>query len=598
MEICDAYSTRVDTLTQQIAVLRRKKKKFGLGRLVSFLAAILLFFILLIPDHIAAVSAAIICLSVFLILALKDLDNTRALRYRQMLLEINEQELAALDGHIETFEDGSEFTPRYHDYALDLDILGPHSLYQFANRTTAAPSRELLADRLLSPLESGRISPNQEAIRELAPEVDWRQELQARGHLAHITPEAYRQIRNWSDEGETSSPESRALATLTWVLPLITLGVIVVAWSGVISWNVLWLSFCAHLLMVWRVEKATSSVYQGFSEAIKVMEGFNGVLDLMTRKSFTAPSLKEIQQGCFQDAQPATSTLHRLKRILARLDLKLNPLVHFPLNLAIFWDWHQYAQLRRWKQKNPGSLLKWLDAFAEMEVLSSFANMAYNHPKWAFADVAQSGEFFFEARAMGHPLLNERHRVCNDLQIEGSGRILLVTGSNMAGKSTFLRTVGVNMVLALAGGPACVEQLRFSPVRVISSMRIADNLEENISTFYAELKKLEIILKKVRAREPVFLLLDEILRGTNSKDRHAGARALIRSFIEEQAVGILATHDLELTGMEQELPGSLINYHFDVQVHEEELYFDYRLKPGICTSMNASVLMRKIGIQV
>lgn len=598
MEIRDAYATRVNTLAQQIAVLRRRKTRFGLGRLASFLAAILLFFILLIPNHIAAVSAAILCLVIFLILALKDLDNTRALQYHQLVLEINEHELTAFDGNFEAFDDGAEFTPPYHDYALDLDIFGSHSLYQFINRTTAAPSRELLAGRLLSPLETRRISPMQVAIRELAPEVDWRQELQARGRLAHITPEAYRQIRNWSEQDEVPSRESRVLAVLTWVLPLMTLGVIVLAWTGVTSWRILWLSFCAHLLVVWRVDKATALVYQGFSEAIKVMENFNGVLRILTEKTFAAPILNEVQQRCFQDSQPATATLHRLKRILARMDLKLNTLVHFPLNLATFWDWHQHAQLRRWKRDNPGTLLRWLDAFAEMEVLSSFANTAFNHPKWAFAEIAEAGEFVFQAEALGHPLLSERHRVCSDLGFTGAGRILLVTGSNMAGKSTFLRTVGVNMVLALAGGPACAEQLKLSPVKVISSMRIADNLEENISTFYAELKKLEIILKKVRAHEPVFLLLDEILRGTNSLDRHAGARALIRSFIQDNAVGILATHDLELTGMEQEFPGKLINYHFDVQVQGEELYFDYRLKPGICTSMNASVLMRKIGIQV
>jgi DNA mismatch repair ATPase MutS len=273
-------------------------------------------------------------------------------------------------------------------------------------------------------------------------------------------------------------------------------------------------------------------------------------------------------------------------------------LMHFPLKLATFWDWHQFAQLGRWKRNNPGTLLKWLDAFREMEVLSCFANAAYNHPGWTFPEVMESGDFILNARTLGHPLLREDHRVCNDLQMEGKGRILLVTGSNMAGKSTFLRTVGINMVLALAGGPACAEKMKFSRAHVISSMRIADNLEENISTFYAELKKLEIILKKVRAHEPVFLLLDEILRGTNSLDRHAGARALIRTFVEEGAVGILATHDLELTGMEKELPEALVNYHFDVQVQAEELFFDYKLKPGICTSMNASLLMRKIGIEV
>jgi hypothetical protein len=598
MEIRDAYSERVNALTLQIAKLRRKKRMFGMGRLISFLAAILLFFILLVPNHIAAVSAAIICLVVFLILALRDLDNTRALRYHELLLEINEQELAALEGHLENFEDGAKFTPHYHDYALDLDIFGPHSIYQFLNRTTAAPSRELLAERLLGPLDTDRIAPVQDAVRELAGEVDWRQQLQARGRLARITREAYRQIGEWSSEQEEPTAERRALVWITRVLPFITLALIILAWNDVVPWRILWLSFCAHLLVTWRVEKITAPLYQGFSDAIKVMEAFNGALRTMTEKTFDAALLQQIQQSCFQGAQAPAVTFRRLKRILGRMDLRLNALVHFPLNLATFWDWHQFTQLGRWKRNNPGTLLKWLDAFREMEVLSCFANAAFNHPRWAFAKITNSGDFVFNAEALGHPLLREDHRVCNDLQMEGKGRILLVTGSNMAGKSTFLRTVGVNMVLALAGGPACAEKMTFSRVNVISSMRIADNLEENISTFYAELKKLEIILKKVRAHEPVFLLLDEILRGTNSLDRHAGARALIKTFIEEEAVGILATHDLELTGMETELPGALVNYHFDVQVQAEELFFDYKLKPGICTSMNASLLMRKIGIQV
>jgi len=598
MEQRQPYIDRVNTLTQKITLLTKRKRRFGLGRLVSFLGAIILFFVLLIPHHLAAVSAAIICLLIFLILALKDLDNTRALQYQQQLLEINTQELDALDGHIEAFEDGRAFLPSYHDYANDLDIFGPHSLYRFVNRTTAAPSRKLLAERLLHPVETSHLVPIQEAVRELQQELDWRQELRARGHLSRVTEEAYRQITEWSGDSGDAAPKNTFLRWLTLVLPLLTIAVIILAWSGVISWKILWLCFGAHLLAVWRIEKATGFLYQGFSEAIKVMEGFNGTLRIMTEKPFASPLLQQIQQGCFQNGQPATTTLTRLKRILGRLDLKLNPLVHFPLNLALFWDWHQYRQLAHWKQKHPGSLLKWLDAFAEMEVLASFANIAFNYPDWAFAALSEGEEFVFQAEALGHPLLAAEKRVCNDLNLEGSGRILLITGSNMAGKSTFLRTVGVNMILALAGGPACARRIRLSPVQVISSMRIADNLEENISTFYAELKKLEIILKKVRAHEKVFLLLDEILRGTNSQDRHAGARALIRSFIQEQAVGIVATHDLALSEMEGELDGKLVNCHFDVQVHEEELYFDYRLKPGICTSMNASLLMRKIGIDV
>jgi len=184
------------------------------------------------------------------------------------------------------------------------------------------------------------------------------------------------------------------------------------------------------------------------------------------------------------------------------------------------------------------------------------------------------------------------------MQLDDTGKIMLITGSNMAGKSTFLRTVGINMILAMAGSVVCAKELKVSRVMVVSSMRVTDNLEENISTFYAELKKLEMILQRVRAHERVFLLLDEILRGTNSQDRHAGARALIRQFLSEKAVGILATHDLALTDMEKEYKNQVLNYHFDVQVQDDELFFDYKLKPGICTSMNASLLMRKIGINV
>lgn len=223
--------------------------------------------------------------------------------------------------------------------------------------------------------------------------------------------------------------------------------------------------------------------------------------------------------------------------------------------------------------------------------------MAFNHPGWCFPEISE--DFFtLSAVSLGHPLLKDTGRVPNDAVLEGTGKVMLVTGSNMAGKSTFLRTVGVNIVLAMAGSVVCAEKMTVSPTKIITSMRIADNMEENISTFYAELKKLEMILQQVRAHEKVFLLLDEILRGTNSHDRHAGSGAVIRQFLREDAVAILATHDLELTDMAKEFPGQVLNYHFDVQVRDEELYFDYKLKDGICTSMNASLLMRKIGIDV
>lgn len=593
MDLLSFYRQRMETRAREIAALRQKKKRFAAARLLSFLAAVIVFFVLLSSSPLAAAASAVLLLAVFVFVALRDLDNSRLLRLRSELLEINRQELASLDQDLEPFAGGEAFKPRNHDYEKDLDIIGAHSLYRLMNRTTAWLAEKGLAERLLKPVETDRLPGIHEAVRELAQEVDWRHELRARGRLQPVTETAFRQIDDWSAKTE---PLPRMLGVVTVLLPALSLLAVLSAWAGWVPWKILWLFFAAHLLVLWRTEKATTARYNAFSEAMKVMEGLKDVLGVITAKTFHAPLLRELYAQCTEEGLPAPLVLARLNRILARLDLRLNPLVHFPLNLLLFWDWHQHRLLLRWKQQHPGSLPRWISAHGELEVLASLANLSFNHPAWAFAEIRE-GDFVCRAKALGHPLVPPGVRVCNDLDMEGPG-ILLVTGSNMAGKSTFLRTVGVNMVLAFAGAPVCAEALVLSPVKVLSSMRVQDNLEEHVSTFYAELTKLEHILKKVRAHEPVFLLLDEVLRGTNSLDRHAGARALILALLKEGAPGIVATHDLDLTGMEKEFPGKLSNAHFDVEVRGEELYFDYRLRPGICTSMNASILMRKIGIEV
>jgi DNA mismatch repair ATPase MutS len=232
-----------------------------------------------------------------------------------------------------------------------------------------------------------------------------------------------------------------------------------------------------------------------------------------------------------------------------------------------------------------------------MEVLNSVSNFAFNNPGFTFP-VFEESHFSLEAKNMGHPLIPAARRINNDINIDHLSEIMLVTGSNMAGKSTYLRSVGVNVILAMCGAPVCASTFRLSPVQVISSMRIADNLAESTSTFYAELKKLKTIIDKVNKGEKVFILLDEILRGTNSLDRHTGSIALLKQLIRNNTVGIIATHDVELADLKKEYPGNIVNYHFDVQVNNEELYFDYKLKEGVCTSMNASILMKKIGIEM
>jgi DNA mismatch repair ATPase MutS len=240
---------------------------------------------------------------------------------------------------------------------------------------------------------------------------------------------------------------------------------------------------------------------------------------------------------------------------------------------------------------------KWFAAVAEMEVLHSLATLQFNQPAWPFP-VLEKEHFTLKGKDIGHPLLSHQQRVGNDFEVKGKPRIELITGSNMAGKSTFLRSLGVNVVLAQIGAPVCADSFHLSPVQLVSSMRIADNLGENTSTFYAELKKLRTIIERVRLHEDLLILLDEILRGTNSLDRHKGSAALIRQLVKEEAVAVIATHDVELAAMQTTFPTAVSNYHFDVQVEGEELYFDYKLKPGVCKSLNASILMKKIGIDL
>jgi DNA mismatch repair ATPase MutS len=280
----------------------------------------------------------------------------------------------------------------------------------------------------------------------------------------------------------------------------------------------------------------------------------------------------------------------------------LNPLVFLPLNTFSFWDLQQVLSLEKWKKENKEHIDDWFHSLAEIESLSSLANLSFNNPDWTFPGISQDHGTFM-ANSLGHPLIPKEKLVTNSFSTESSNGLNLITGSNMAGKSTFLRSVGVNVVLAMMGSAVYAKSFTVSNMKVISSMRVSDNLEENTSTFYAELKKLKEVIEAVYQNEKVFLLLDEILRGTNSADRHAGSKALIKQLIQHNAVGLIATHDLELAKLADDpiaigFPSKLHNYHFDVQVTGDELYFDYKLKRGICTSMNASLLMKKIGIEL
>jgi DNA mismatch repair ATPase MutS len=353
----------------------------------------------------------------------------------------------------------------------------------------------------------------------------------------------------------------------------------------------------AAALFALYTSKKVTPLHQQVSKMTDELEVLSDSIELIEQTHFTSAFLQNLQQQFIQQNEKASKEIHKLKKILERLDLRFNFVVFIPLDILLQWDLQQAMALEKWKQRNQKNVMQWFIALGEFEAINSLATLSFNHPEWCFP-VFKEDHFFIEGKEIGHPLIQADNCVNNPLKISHTGQLMLVTGSNMAGKSTYLRSIGVNTVLAMAGAPVCAGYFCLSPVQIVSSMRIADNLEESTSTFYAELKKLKTIIDKVNNNEKVFILLDEILRGTNSLDRHTGSAALIRQLIKHNAACIIATHDVELAKMKEEYPENILNYHFDVQVSNEELYFDYRLKEGICTSLNASILMKKIGIEL
>lgn len=312
-------------------------------------------------------------------------------------------------------------------------------------------------------------------------------------------------------------------------------------------------------------------------------------------ENFSTEKLQQLKAGFVTSNIPASNAIDRLSYIISQLNVRYNAFAII-LNLIGLWDLQWVYRLEKWKAAQRENLPRWFDALAEFETLASLGNLAFNNPDWVFPTLHD--DTILVAEELGHPLINRKKRVTNDLTAPTQGHIKLVTGSNMAGKSTFLRTVGLNIVLAMTGAPACAKRLELPLLQVYTSMRTQDALHESTSSFYAELKRLKFIIEAVERGDNVFFLLDEILKGTNSNDRHLGSKALIRQLIESKGGGIIATHDLELGQLETQYGGAIENLRIEVEIKNDELYFDYKLKKGVSESFNATVLMQKMGIKV
>ena len=590
------YTERIEQYSADTKALGSKYNTYSFVRLFLFMGFLILSSILGATVHVAA---GFILFLLFLVGFYFFVKWHTAIKiekvHHENLATLNQQELATLKHDYSAYADGKEFEDAQHPYSIDMDIFGAHSVFQYLNRTTTAVGRNALANYLCNETTKEEVYARQEAIKELNPMLKWRQDLQALGMGTEDELRFSLALQEWL--GKESVIHGHSKFKLAMILvPIISVAGIIASifW---LPWQILFITFAPAVYFLRQTREAIDKIVHQTESVDKILFTYSRLIQHVENQKFTTPKIKSLTSALHakEGKNGASDKIKRLSYLISQLNVR-NNIFAIILNLIGLWDIFWANKLEKWKEEQQDDLGQWFDTMGELEVLSSFANLHYNNPEWIFPTIEDGGPF--EGEQLGHPLLHRSKRICNDFTCPTNGHIKLVTGSNMAGKSTFLRTVGLNIALACIGSPVCAKTMRLPMLRVYSSMRTQDALHESTSSFYAELKRLKFIIEAAEKGENIFFLLDEILKGTNSKDRHTGSKALIKQLINNKGAGIIATHDLELGILESQYGGAIENLCMEVRVENGELFFDYTLEKGVSQSFNATILMQNMGIRI
>ncbi|MFT5128676.1 MAG: hypothetical protein ACI8W8_002294 [Rhodothermales bacterium] len=582
---------RLDSAARQQA-MARAFNRVAFARLILFVLGVSIAFAGFTVGYLLGSILTIAAAFVFVVLMRRHEAIVVARDTAGALCVINDNELAWLEGREVIAEFANPEAPAGHPYASDLDLFGPGSLFEFCNRAETALGRQRLADWLQDPADIADISKRQEAVSELRNDIDWRQNLQAAGF--RLGDEVDQSFLERFAEPIAKVP---SLIVLLFV-PTAFISVIVLALAGMLPPVAVGLMIVFSTVAIRIFVGDSTELYKQAAQLAETLGPYQRLLATIEAREFKSEALRSSQDALRGGGAAATAQLATLNRIVNCLAVRHNPLMHFPLNMLLLWDGWWIRKLDAWKTEHATVMAHWFSRIAEFEAVASLATLSYNHPAWTMPEILPDNDLVFAAEGLGHPMLPDDRRIDNDIHLTAGG-LLLISGSNMAGKSTFERAVGVNAILAQAGGPVCARALRMTPLRCITSMRTQDSLKDNESTFYAELRRLKQVLDTVAEGERIIVLLDELLRGTNSRDQHAGVHALVRQLLgHPNAASLVATHDLELTALAEELGDCVRNVCFNSRIEGDKAIFDYCLRPGVCDSMNAVFLMRQMGIQI
>lgn len=586
------YQSLLKDYAAKVSSLQRRLAWFSAVRLFLFIGFLFFGYKALQTDKTYFTFLSVVSIIAFLIMVrVYDKLHTFVV-FNKGLVQLNENEISFLEGKPSLYDSGKEFIDVHHSFSYDLDIFGEGGLFQYLNRCSTGFGREELSKLLLNP-DTTSIIERQDAIDELKEKLEFRQAIQAHGMTQKTEEKEMRQLKAWISSASFFT--NTKLYYALFVFPITVIGLLVyylVTESGQ-ALNLFYASFILNLVITGLFTKRIKKHLSVSTSIEKVLQQFSQQLQQIETADFKSILLNRVQGSLKKENRHASESIGALASLFNYLETFLNLVLSPLLNGFFLFHIHILFALEKWKKQNGNDIMNWLRLLGETEALNSLANLSYNNP--SFCKPKLSSDEIIIADTMGHLLIPADKRVCNSISF-AKQKFIILTGSNMSGKSTFLRTLGVNLVLARAGSFVCAREFVFFPYEVHVSMRISDSLQDSESFFYAELKRLQHIIQQLEAGNKIFVILDEILRGTNSNDKHSGTIGLIHKMAATGASGIIATHDVTVSKLALEYPNYINNKCFESDIVDDELLFDFKLRDGVCTTLSASFLMKKMNI--
>ena len=581
------YKEEINSLNTVLIALKKQLLITRILRLLAFLTISFSAYIAFTKNNLFFI-VSIIALIAFVYLVTKHLRLKQTKSLLEAKLTINKTEIAVLNGTFSDLESGEEFTNPAHYFSNDIDLFGVGSFFQYINRTATNEGKKLLAT-ILTSNDINSIQEKQKVAQELALKIKWRQHFTAVASLIN-TKTAIPVILKWVHSYEQKLPSF--LTLFSYVFSAISIVLI-----GLLSFDVITFS----VLLIWFIIGLTTTAFffkniqELATETTKAKETFNQYHQLLAQienEEFSNSTLKNKQAQIKQENKKASTIFKAFSKKLDALDQRNNIIIAVVGNGLFLWDIRNTIKIEKWITTYKSTVEEWFNVVSFFDAQNSLANFVFNKPEYIFPTI-NNEKSVLNAVNLGHPLLNATKRIDNDFVIDNE-EFFIVTGANMAGKSTFLRAVSLAIVMANTGLPICADKVKYNPVKLITSMRTSDSLSDDESYFYAELKRLKFIVNEIKT-ENYFIILDEILKGTNSMDKAIGSKKFIEKLNKSNSTGIIATHDVSLCELSSEYT-TIKNYYFDAEIINNELHFDYKMKNGVCKNMNASFLLKKMEI--